>query len=109
MADIIEDINDPTNITGMSKLLNKDHVDNQLNLDAIERDMIGRSGVKATREINPDQEYMATMRELADIAGIPMEDMNVSSYSGSYDESGSGSYTSGSYTDESEGSWESGE
>jgi hypothetical protein len=110
MADIIEDINDPTNITGMSKLLNKDHVDTQLNLDAIERDMIGRSGVKTTREINPDQEYMATMRELADIAGIPIEDMNVSSFSGSYDdESGSGSYLSGSYEDDSEGSWETGE
>jgi ribosomal protein L21E len=109
MADIMEDINDPTNITGMSKLLNKDHVDTQLNLDAIERDMIGRAGVRTTREINPDQEYLATMRELADIAGIPMDEMNVSSYSGSYDdESGSGSYTSGSYEDGSEeGSWES--
>lgn len=107
MTDIIEDINDPTNITGMSKLLNRDHVDTQLNLEAIERDMIGRAGVKSTKEINPDKEYLATMKELADIAGIPMEDMNLgSSYSesgkGSYtDESGSGSYSSGSYEDES--------
>lgn len=105
MTDIIEDINDPTNITGMSKLLNKDHVDTQLNLDAIERDLIGRAGVKATREINPDQEYLATMRELADIAGIPMDEMNMgSSYGESYTDesvSGSGSYISGSYEDDS--------
>jgi len=106
--DYMEDINDATNITGMSKLLNKKNTDEGLNIEMIERDMIGKAGVKLTRNINPDKEYMETMRELADISGIPIADMNMGkntseSYTGSSydsDEFDSDEYESGEDSEE---------
>lgn len=99
--DLIEDINDATNITGMSKLLNKNNVDPGLNAQLIESDMIGKAGVKLTRNVNPDREYLETMRELADISGVPMGEMNIGSIESS------GSVTGSSEFDSDE--WESGE
>jgi len=92
--DLMEDINDATNITGMSKLLNKNNTDAGLNVELIERDMIGKAGVKLTRNVNPDKEYQETMRELADMAGIPIADMDMGSDSGSYSGSFESSYDS---------------
>lgn len=85
--DLIEDINDATNITGVSKLLNRSNLDTGLNAELIERDMIARASVKLSRKVNPDKEYLDTMRELADITGQPMADLgNIKggSISGSY-------------------------
>lgn len=94
--DLIEDINDATNITGMSKLLNKSNTDAGLNAELIERDMISKAGAKLTRNVNPDKEYMEAMKELADISGVPLGDMNIGS-----------SIDDGSLTGSSEGEWES--
>jgi hypothetical protein len=94
--DLIEDINDATNITGMSKLLNKSNTDAGLNAELIERDMISKAGSKLTKNVNPDKEYMEAMKELADISGVPLGDMNVGS-----------SVDDGSLTGSSEGEWES--
>jgi len=93
----MEDINDATNITGMSKLLNKSNTDAGLNVELIERDMIGKAGVKLTRNVNPDKEYQETMKELADMAGIPIADMDMGSDSGSYSGSFESSYDSDEY------------
>lgn len=103
----MEDINDATNITGMSKLLNRTNVDAGLNVDLIEKDMIGKGGNKLTKHVNPDKEYQDTMRELADVSGIPITDMNMGSMSGSYSGSSefdSDEYESGEYDDSEEGS-----
>lgn len=100
--DLIEDINDATNITGMSGLLNKNNTDAGLNAELIERDMISKAGAKLTKNVNPDKEYMEAMKELADISGVPLGDMNVGS---SLDD---GSVTGSSEEWESD-EWESGE
>lgn len=100
--DLIEDINDATNITGMSKLLNKSNTDAGLNAELIERDMISKAGAKLTRNVNPDKEYMEAMKELADISGVPLGDMNVGSSMGS-------SVMSSEDEWESDDEWETGE
>ena len=107
--DLIEDINDATNITGMSKMLNRNNVDASLNAELIEKDMVNKAGSKLTRNVNPDREYMETMRELADISGIPIGDMNMGSVSesrssGSSDSSEFDSDEFETDEDESEGS-----
>jgi hypothetical protein len=92
----------------MSKLLNKSHVDPGINAQLIESDMISKAGTKLTRNINPDKEYLETMRELADVSGIPISDMNIrggASVSGSYESSyDSDEFESGEEDDSEEGS-----
>ena len=103
MANIIEDINDPTNITGVAPLLNKTHLDPNLDAALIEKDIIGRTGKRRGRPIDPEKEYIDTMRKLADAAGIPMEAMDLgSSYDSDFSRGGSGSYTDGSSYDSDE-------
>lgn len=124
--DIVEDINDATNITGMSKLLNAKNTDSGLNAELIERDMIARAGIKLTKNVDPEREFRETMREIGAISGVPISDMNLdASYegsgtytgasgsfteaSGSYDYTGSSSDDYCSYEDSDEGSYSSDE
>jgi hypothetical protein len=70
----IEDIEDLTNLTGLSSLVNKTHTDDKLDLEQIEKSMIGDGGIKIIAESDPTREFENTIRELAVDTGISLDD-----------------------------------
>ncbi len=69
----MEDIEDDTNLTGLASLVNKHHVESTLDLDAIERSMIGGTGIKIIPESDPAKEFRNTIRELSNDTGITLD------------------------------------
>src|ERR1700744_362714 len=69
----MEDIEDDTNLTGLASLVNKHHVESSLDLDAIERSMIGGTGIKIIPESDPAREFRNTIRELSNDTGITLD------------------------------------
>lgn len=59
----MDDNDDPTNITSIAKIINKRKVDNKLNLDAIERDLIGTSALPIKAK-DPEIEYNEILRDI---------------------------------------------
>lgn len=122
----MEDIEDTTNLIGISSLINRKHADDKLDFYAIEKSCIGASGVRIIPESDPAQEFKNTIRELSTDTGINLDDeaflsgdegsegsrrsrsSRGSRGSGSYSGSGSGSRSrsgSGSEYDSQEGSY----
>lgn len=59
------DIEDPTNITGLASLVNKRYVNEKIDLDELEKTMMGVGGYQEIQERDPAQEFKDTLRELA--------------------------------------------
>src|SRR5438876_11537374 len=70
----MEDIEDPTNLTGISSLVNTKHVNSKLDLLSVEKSVIGASGVRVIPEYDPAQEFKKTIRELSNDTGINFDD-----------------------------------
>lgn len=66
----MSNIDDPTNLTHLSDLVNQYVVSKNLDLEAIERDMIGTTGTKKLPNIDPNTAYGSTVSELAREIGI---------------------------------------
>jgi hypothetical protein len=66
-------INDPTNLTHLSDLVNQYTVNKNLDLEAIEKDMIGSSGVRRAPEVDPTDAFRSAMNELTQDIGINLE------------------------------------
>lgn len=123
----MDNIEDTTNITGLATLINKKHTDSKLDLDKLEKSMIGTGGIKVIKETDPTREFKNTIQELSDDTGIDLGDAagdpddsksrselgedgnDISgsgsysgsvSESGSYDDSGSQSYSESQSEDE---------
>lgn len=69
----LENINDFTNLTGLSALINKSYIDEKLDLDKIERSMVGDEGVKIIEETDPAKEFENTIKELSANTGINLD------------------------------------
>lgn len=70
----MEDIEDTTNITGLASLLNPSHTDDALDLEKIERSIIGTVGVRVVKESDPALEYRNAIKELSLDTGINLDD-----------------------------------
>lgn len=108
----MENINDPTNLTGISKLLNKSHVNDKLDLSALEKDMIGGTGLRKVKVNDPAKEFQNKMREINRLSGMEMLSTKshrkaAAASSSSFDNSGS--YDDSDDSDDSDGSDDSGE
>jgi hypothetical protein len=66
----MENIDDPTNLTGISKLLNRQHVNDKIDLEALERDMIGGGGVRKIKVNEPAKEFRSRMQEINKSSGM---------------------------------------
>jgi hypothetical protein len=66
----MENIEDPTNLTGLSKLLNKQHVNDRIDLEALEKDMIGGKGVRKIKTNDPAKEFRSRMQEINRSSGM---------------------------------------
>ena len=74
-------INDPTNLTHLSDLVNQYTVNKNLDLEAIEKDMIGTTSRRAP-EIDPNEAFRAAMQELTQDIGINLDgNVNFSDFS----------------------------
>jgi len=71
----MEDIDDVTNLANLSDLLNQDAINQNLDIEKIEREMIGSTGVRRAAESDPAREYDEAMRELANDTGIVLGDI----------------------------------
>jgi hypothetical protein len=58
----------------LATLVNKKHTDDKLDLDKLEKSMIGSAGIKIIRESDPAQEFRNTIRELSTDTGINLDD-----------------------------------
>lgn len=99
MAATPPDIEDATNIIGLSTLVNKKHTDEKLDLEKLEKSMIGTAGIRIVKEHDPSQEFSNTIHELSKDTGLDLavptqSDQQADSASESDSESGSGSYSS---------------
>jgi hypothetical protein len=73
----LEDIEDSTNLTGLSSLVNKFHTDEKLDLDKLEKSMIGNIGIRIIAESDPAKEFESTIRELSVNTGINLDGTGV--------------------------------
>src|SRR6202522_1834379 len=88
----MEDIEDSTNLIGISKLINVHHINSNLNLDAIEKSIIGSTKIRSVPENDPAKEFKNTIRELSIDTGINLDEgEDNDSKKESESESGSGS------------------
>lgn len=69
-----ENIEDPTNITGLGTLVNKQHTDGTINLEELERSLIGGNHINIMQEVDPAQEFRDTIKELTADTGINLDD-----------------------------------
>lgn len=67
-----EDINDPTNLTELSKQVNPDHVDQNVDLEAVEKQMIGAGGVKTVKAKDPSIAFREYLAEIGKETGIDL-------------------------------------
>lgn len=65
------DIEDPTNLTGISLIVNKKHTDNRMDLNLVEKNLIGSTGLKPIRETDPVEELKNTLKDIHTETGIP--------------------------------------
>lgn len=66
-----EDIEDPVNITGLPSLLNKEHTDHKLDLEAVAKSIMGSGHkLRPIPEKDPSREFNETLRELSRETGI---------------------------------------
>ncbi len=80
-----EPIHDPINLVGISKLINKDVIDDKIDIIAVERDIIHDNEFKKHKIIEPKQEFENMMKN---IYGNNDHDSNHSDSSSSYDDIG---------------------
>jgi hypothetical protein len=73
----LEDIEDNTNLTGLSSLVNRYHINDKLDLDKIEKSMIGVSGIKIIEESDPAKEFESTIKELSLDTGINLDGVSM--------------------------------
>lgn len=85
-------INDSTNLTHMSDLVNQFTVKQNLDLEAIEKDMIGSTGVQRIPETDPMREFQSAMNELANDVGINLDTSGMDFGMGQGDDGGFGDY-----------------
>ena len=70
----MENIEDPTNIVGLSNIVNKNYINSDLDIDAIEKDMVGKSGVKKIPRVDPTNEFKSALNDLSRDTGINLND-----------------------------------
>jgi hypothetical protein len=70
----LENIEDDTNIVGLAGLINERHVNDKLDVDKIEKDMIGTPGIKIIDEVDPAHEFEKTIKELSTGMGLDLHD-----------------------------------
>lgn len=75
----MDDIEDPSNLTGISNIVNKRYTDTKLDLNAIEKSIIGTTGVRVMPESDPAQEFRNTIKELTADTGISIETSTIAS------------------------------
>lgn len=75
----MDDIEDPTSLTGISKLINKRNTNEKLDLEAIEKSIIGTKKSKIIPESDPAEEFKRTIKELSLDTGINLDDEYYSS------------------------------
>lgn len=66
-------INDPTNLTHLSELVNQYTVNKNLDLDAIEKDMIHNTRGGKTSLVSPNDAFRSAMEELQKDVGITLD------------------------------------
>jgi hypothetical protein len=66
----MENIEDATNLTGISQLLNKQHINDKIDLAALERDMIGGNGIRRMKVNDPAKEFRSRMEEINRDSGM---------------------------------------
>ena len=80
----MDNIGDPTILTGMAQLVNKRKVNNKLNLEAIERDLIESGCLKKIIIPNKENEYNTITKHIKHSTDVVMDvssDSSDSSYS----------------------------
>jgi hypothetical protein len=70
------DLEDPTNIIGISSLVNKSHIDEKKDLVQIEKSIIGSSSLRTLPERDPAEEFKKTIKELSADTGIDLGGSN---------------------------------
>lgn len=92
----MEDIEDPTNLTGIFMQLNKSRLNDKLDLEAIEKSMIGSSGVKIIPEKDPTRELKDTLKDIYAETGIELgvdgDDIDVGASGSEHDLGNSGNF-----------------
>lgn len=72
----MEDIEDSTNLTGLGNLINKSHVDEKLDIEALVQSYIGNTKIRTIPVSDPAKEARETLRELQADTGISLGDDN---------------------------------